>query len=124
MELSIPAIDEIDERSRTRDPQESWTEFQAAIRVLRTRIRGNGASDLVIADLFEDDLRQARISMASVQAFVDQVVEVLSNTEASPSDLIAASDTSEALASLDKLLQLLPAIRRRLGQAALKLSRG
>jgi hypothetical protein len=124
MELSIPAIDEIDERADSRDPQESWVGFQEAIKVLRSRIRGNGASDLVIADLFEDDLRQSRIALAEVQSYLDQVVETLSDPGASPSDLIAASDTSEAFAQAEKLLQLLPALRRRLGQAALKLSRG
>jgi len=110
-------------RSQVRDEDARWDTFQAAISVLRARIHGNGASDLVLAELIEDDLRQARIALHEVEDFLDGAVEVLGSRESCPADLVDTADTSAALESCERLESLLPAIRRRLGQVALRLTR-
>ena len=112
-----------DTRSSARDADAVWSEFQSAIGVLRARIRGNGASDLVLAELIEDDLRQARIALHEVHEFLDGAIEVLGTPDACAADVIDASNTSAALDACERLESLLPAVRRRLGQVALRLTR-
>jgi len=110
-------------RTAERDNDTLWNEFQSAMSVLRTRIHGNGASDLVLAELIEDDLRQARIALHRIHDFLDDAVAVVGEPEASPADLVDAADTTRALEACEELESLMPAIRRRLGQVALRLVR-
>lgn len=110
-------------RSRVRDQDDLWSDFQRSLGTLRRRIYGNGASDLVLADLLEDDLRQARVALHTLTDFLDETLETLGTPNASPADVIAASDTSEALKAVDELAELLPSVRRRLGQVALRFTR-
>jgi hypothetical protein len=114
---------ETNARSPARDDDARWATFQAAISVLRQRIHGNGASDLVVAELIEDDLRQAQIAIQELASFVDGAVEAMGTADASPADLVDISDTGAALDACEKLESLLPSIRRRLGQVALRLTR-
>lgn len=116
----IPASDV---RSPRRDDDSHWESFHGAIANLRRRIHGNGASDLVLAELLEDDLRQARIALQAVSGFLDDAVEVLGDPAASAARVVDASDPSAALQACEHLESLLPAVRRRLGQVALRLTR-
>jgi kynureninase len=108
---------------RDRDPDERWSDFQQAMRVLRARIFGNGASDLVVADLLEDDLRQARLALSALSEFLDDTLSIVGDAESRPSQFVAVADTAEALQAVDRLAELLPAVRRRLGQVALRLAK-
>ena len=112
-----------DVRTAERDNDALWSEFQSAMSVLRRRIYGNGASDLVLAELIEDDLRQARIALHRIHDFLDTAVTTLGEPDASPADLVDAADTTRALEACEELESLMPAIRRRMGQVALRLVR-
>jgi uncharacterized membrane protein YdfJ with MMPL/SSD domain len=112
-----------DFRGPTRDDDERWSGFQQALSVLRRRIQGNGASDLVLAELLEDDLRQARVALHAVSDFLDDTLETLGAPSSSPAAIINASDTTAALEAVDQLAELMPSLRRRLGQVALRLTR-
>jgi hypothetical protein len=77
----------------------------------------------VLADLLEDDLRQARVALHEVADFLDDTLDTLADPTASPAAVIAASDTTAALEAIDRLAEVLPGVRRRLGQVALRLTR-
>ena len=110
-------------RGVERDEDGRWDSFQRSLSVLRKRIQGNGASDLVLADLLEDDLRQARIALHEVAEFLDSTIETVGDPQASAASVITASDTTAALHAVDRLAEVIPGLRRRLGQVALRLTR-
>lgn len=123
LDIDTEAAQSDEARSTARDADVMWTDFHSAISVLRHRIRGNGASDLVLAELVEDDLRQARVALHAIDEFLDDAIEAVGCPSATPADLIDVSDTSAALDACERLENLLPGIRRRLGQVALRLTR-
>jgi hypothetical protein len=110
-------------RSATRDDDDQWRAFRSSIATLRARIHGNGASDLVLAELLEDDLRQSRIAVQAITEFLDETVEVIGRPGSSAANVVDASDPAAALEACEQLESLLPAVRRRLGQVALRLTR-
>lgn len=124
LDLDVETVTpEAEARSAARDADAVWSDFQSSISVLRHRIRGNGASDLVLAELVEDDLRQARIALHAIEEFLDDAIDAVGCPTATPADLIDVSDTTGAMDACEALENLLPGIRRRLGQVALRLTR-
>ena len=110
-------------RSQDRESEDRWARFQSAMSVLRARLHGNGASDLVLAELVEDDLRQARVALHAIESFLDGAVDALGDPQSCAADVVNAGDPHEALEAAERLENALPGLRRRMGQVALRFAR-
>lgn len=118
-----PATSGSEARRPGRDADEIWSRFNSALSGFRQRVRGNGASDLVLADLLEDDLRQARVAVRRLEGWLDETTRVLGDADVTARELVAVGDPAEAEDAVAALEALLPHLRRRIGQAALRVSR-
>jgi len=114
---------ETEVRGESRDRDERWTEFQQAAAQLRARLSGNGASDLVLPDLLEDDLRQARIAVLALGDALERVLQVVGDPKAGPSTFVEAARRAPDLKAVDSLTEVLPQLRKRLLQVAQRLVR-
>lgn len=113
---------ETEVRGPARDRDDRWAQFQSAMTGLRGRLRGNGASDLVLPDLLEDDLRQVRIALHALSDALDGVLDVVGDPASSAMDVLHAARAAPTVEQIDSLAELAPQVKKRLVQVAQRLA--
>ena len=97
-------------------------EITRAIHGLRGRLRRTGDDPLRL-EFLEDDLREGERTVGEVQAFLDDVVALLSRPGARAADLVDLADDNTVLDRLDYLNVVVNNLRRRLSQLAARSAR-
>lgn len=87
------------------------------VRRLTTRLPERDESR-VLADFLEDDLREGLDAVEGLQEHFLEVMMALEEGELSPVLLLDVGDPSRALGQVERLISILPELRRRLSRAA------
>jgi hypothetical protein len=72
----------------------------------------------VLVDFLEDNLREGLEAVEALEQHFLEVLEALREGELSPVLLIDVADSSHALGHVERLISVLPELRRRLSKAA------
>jgi len=78
----------------------------------------------VLMDFLEDDLREGLEAVEGLQDHFLEVLTALEEGELSPVLLLDVGDPSRALGQVERLITILPELRRRLSRAAAALHQG
>jgi hypothetical protein len=81
------------------------------------------AQTQALADLLEDELREAMHACSELQTHFDEVLSTLVDRPGDPLALLEAGDDGRAQDAIDRLSSLAGLVRRRLGSAAAKVQR-
>jgi hypothetical protein len=90
---------------------------------LRRRVTGLTTREAVLADLLEDDLREAQGALSDVAAWLAGADRALSDPRCGKGDLLALAGGDGPLERLAYLETTVCWLRRRLGQLAVRLPR-
>jgi hypothetical protein len=95
----------------------------ADLGALRRRLAGTTTREAVLADLLEDDLREAQVALSDVAAWLAGADRALSDPRSGEGDLLALANGDGPLERLAYLETTVSWLRRRVGQLAVRLPR-
>jgi hypothetical protein len=98
-------------------------DIKHALHQLRSRMRRANDPDPMHLEFLEDDLREGKRTVESVQDFFEDVVTLLSSPGVRSADLVDLADDSAVLDQVDYLVVVINNLRRRLMQLALRSAR-
>jgi hypothetical protein len=91
------------------------------VEVLRRRLAGTTAREHVVLDFLADDLREARESLAVLQAYLGGIESTLAGPDVSQQKLMALSLGGGPIDQIDYLAEVLSSVRRRMAQVAARM---
>jgi hypothetical protein len=93
-------------------------EPKGAVEALRARLAGPTAREHVVLDFLADDLREVRIALAAIAAYVANVDSALADREPSQERLSDVALDGKPGDRIEELSRALASARRRLAQVA------
>jgi hypothetical protein len=96
-------------------------ESQSAVEALRSRLAGPTAREHVVLDFLADDLREVRLALAGIAAYVSNVESALSDRAPSPERLLGVAADGKPGDRIEALSRALASARRRLAQVATRM---
>ncbi|HEX9307924.1 MAG TPA: hypothetical protein VF894_10565 [Anaeromyxobacter sp.] len=92
-----------------------------AVEALRRRLAGGSAREHVVLDFLEDDLREARASLAGVAAWLANVEHALGERVPSQQAILSVALGGRPGERVDELSRAIASVRRRLAQVAARM---
>jgi len=91
------------------------------VEALRRRLAGSTAREHVVLDFLSDDLREARESLAVLQAYLGGIETALAGPDVTQQKLLALSLGGGPIDQIDYLAEVLSGVRRRMAQVAARM---
>jgi hypothetical protein len=91
------------------------------VEALRRRLAGSTAREHVVLDFLSDDLREARESLAVLQAYLGGIETALAGPDVTQQKLLALSLGGGPIDQIDYLAEVLSSVRRRMAQVAARM---
>jgi hypothetical protein len=92
-----------------------------SVAALRQRLAGSAARDHAVLDFLEADLREARVALAAVAAYVTDVEAALTAPDPTQERFLSLALGGGPVARLENLATVLAGVRRRLAQVAARM---
>jgi hypothetical protein len=102
-------------------PEHAILESVDPVEALRRRLGGGTTRDHVVLDFLEDDLREARVALSAVAAYVANVEAALAAGEPSQQRLLSLALGGGPAEKVEYLQSVLASARRRLAQVAARM---
>lgn len=92
-----------------------------AVEALRSRLAGPTAREHVVLDFLADDLREVRVALGAVAAYVANVEAALSESDPSQHRLLSLALGGKPGDRIEELAAAITSVRRRLAQVAARM---
>jgi len=94
---------------------------EGAVDTLRRHLASGTAREHVVLDFLDDDLREARVALSGVAAWLANVERALAEDAPSQQQLLALALGGTAAERIDELSSAIVSVRRRLAQVAARM---